>query len=479
MAPAPPGRSGLLPVARLGRLDRRGATTGRARLAAASAAGHSPGAGSGPRRAAIAGAYLRTVRRFSRSVRLIFLGAALVWFSVMGVHAVLFNLYVLRLGYGPEFVGQVNATGLLAGSLFCLPAGELGRRFGCRRTMIAGLLLAALGYALIPLAGVMPAQARAGWLTGSYLLACLGSWSLYQVNVTPFLMGATRADEHTHAFSVFSALPTAAAFLGALVGGFLPGAFAALMRVSPASAAPYGVSLLIASVALLPAALALAHTDDVDRSPAAVAHVLPRDGRVPVALIVMMSLLLLVRAAGQGSVRVFYNVYLDEGLGVPTPLIGTIAAVGQPLAIPAALLTPILAARWGNARTYTLAALGMAASLLPLALVPSLAAAAVGYVGVISLFAIAATAVTVYGQAMVLPQWRPLMEGSVMMAVTFGWASMGYGGGYIIRTFGYGGLFLTGATMIAAGALLFWWYFRVPRGEYAVPAAAAVAGGSA
>jgi hypothetical protein len=44
---------------------------------------------------------------------------------------------------------------------------------------------------------------------------------------------------------------------------------------------------------------------------------------------------------------------------------------------------------------------------------------------------------------------------------------MVYGGGYIIGTAGYRSFFLVAATLTAAGALLFWAYFHVPRGELA------------
>ena len=57
------------------------------------------------------------------------------------------------------------------------------------------------------------------------------------------------------------------------------------------------------------------------------------------------------------------------------------------------------------------------------------------------------------------------MSGAVNMAFGLSFSAMALGGGYLIGALGYRSLFLTGAGLTAAGALLFWAYFRVPRGE--------------
>jgi MFS family permease len=74
--------------------------------------------------------YLQQVRRFNRDVRLYLLSRTMVGFGYFCLYSVLFNLYLLRLGYGPGFVGLVNAVGFLTNALFSLPAGALGRRWG-------------------------------------------------------------------------------------------------------------------------------------------------------------------------------------------------------------------------------------------------------------------------------------------------------------------------------------------------------------
>jgi len=412
--------------------------------------------------------YLHTVRRFGRDARLAFATGALLWFSVFGIYSVLFNLYILRLGFGPEFVGLANAGGLLSGALFSLPAGELGRRWGSRRAMIAGLILAVVGHGLVPLAEILPPALQPAWVLLSYFAGCLGALAVYMVNVTPYLMGVTAPHQHNHAFSLLSAIPTAAAFPGALAGGLLPTAFAAVMQTTDESSGPYGLSLLLAALLLLPAVVAAARAGDpvVDARPDP-ARPAGAPSAAPWAVMGTLAAILFVRACGQGTTRVFFNVYMDDGLGSPTALIGTLSAISQLVAIPAALAVPFLAGRWGNARTYVATVLGMSVSLLPLALWPRWEAAALGYLGSTVFFAIASPVITVFSQSLVPPRWRPTMEGTVMMSVNLGRASMAFAGGHIVSAAGYGPLFLLGAAFMAAGALLFWLYFRHPRGELA------------
>lgn len=68
--------------------------------------------------------YLQRLRSFERDVRLFLVLPALIGFTVFaGINTVLFNLYLMRLGDGPEFIGLVKAISHLPSpSLPCRPA---------------------------------------------------------------------------------------------------------------------------------------------------------------------------------------------------------------------------------------------------------------------------------------------------------------------------------------------------------------------
>jgi predicted MFS family arabinose efflux permease len=190
-------------------------------------------------------------------------------------------------------------------------------------------------------------------------------------------------------------------------------------------------------------------------------------GPAPYGLIVLMALVVLLQLAGEGAARTFFNVYLNTALHVSTAQIGWLSAAGQLLSVPAALAAPPLMARWGKGRTYALASLGTAVCLLPVALGSHWGAAGLGFMGMVALASIARPANMVYHQEIVAPGWRATMSGATTMASALSWAAMAFGGGYLITALGYRRLFLTGAVITAAGVLLFWATFRVPRGEMA------------
>lgn len=68
------------------------------------------------------------LRPFNRSVHLWLSIFAVVGFTYFGVQAVLFNLYRLRLGFEPQFIGLLIGSGQVVFAVTALPSGEFGRR---------------------------------------------------------------------------------------------------------------------------------------------------------------------------------------------------------------------------------------------------------------------------------------------------------------------------------------------------------------
>jgi MFS family permease len=414
-------------------------------------------------------AYLQVLRLFSRDVRLFLVSAALVGLAWDGIRAVLFNLYLLRLDYGPELVGVINSVGALSFALFCPPSGLIGTRWGSRNALLAGMGLIAAGFGLLPLAEFWMGAWRTGWLLLSTMVAYLGL-ALYLVNGLPFMMGATGPEERYHVFSVHIALIPLAAFAGSLLAGALPGLFASLFGFSLEGAAAYRFPLWLATLLLLPGLVVLLSVGTVEdrRAPLApLAAPAPTVQSAPYGLFLAIALLMALRFGGRGAMMTFFNVYLDEGLGAPTALIGALAAAGQLLSVPTALITPLLVARWGNPRTIFWGTIGVALCALPLALVPHWAAAGFGFVSSGALFAVTTGPFRVFSQELVTPNWRATMASAFMMGAGLAFSGTSLAGGYLIATLGYGALFLTTIGLLVAGALAFWLFFRVPRGELA------------
>ena len=405
--------------------------------------------------------YLHILRDFNRDVRLYLITTMLIGLTVDGgVYTVLFNLYLLRLGYGPEFIGLVNGSGMLIFALFCLPAGALSGRLGNRRMMIAGLTLLLIGCGLLPFTEIHTGNWRAGWLFITWCFAFIG-FAIYFVNTAPFAMKVAHQSERSHVFSVQAALWSLAGFAGSLIGGFLPGIFAIYLGVSLDQAAPYRYSLLAASLLLIPSVLAIAATRE---GPTQATKERPTKGQAsPLRLIALLTLIRLLVVTGVGTLFTFFNVYMDAGLHISTVHIGVLSAIGRLLSIPTALIVPLLTRRWGNGHTAAWASFGTAISMLPLILISHWSAAGLGFIGVLALTSIRYPTFLVYTMEVVSPARRGTMSGAGEMASGLSFSAMALGGGYIIESLGYRSFFLTGASLTVIGTLSFLIHLHLQR----------------
>jgi len=398
--------------------------------------------------------YRNALALFGRDVRLFLVSSALMGLCWKGIYAVLFNLYLLRLGYGPRLIGIANAVPTFVYGLSCTPAGYLGGRWGSRKAMIVGVMIVAVGLALPPCSEWMPPSLQYGWLIGSYSVAWIGA-ALVIVNSSPFLMNTTGSTERDHAFSLQVGLWPLAGFLGSLLGGFLPAFFARTSGLTPDSAATYRYALFVAAALYIPALPILVATrpqqgvqPEGDRA--------TEYGDVPWARLLFITIVTLLYAGGDGVFRAFYNVYLDEKLGLSTPAIGTIYAVGLIAATASALVAPFVMARWGRRRGIVVGTIGMSLSLLPLALIPHWAAAAVGIVAMSALPLLVRPIITIYQMDLVARRWHAAMSAAGTMGRAFSWSLASLAGGYLVAAAGYPGAFLVGAAMTALGSGVFW-----------------------
>jgi MFS family permease len=408
--------------------------------------------------------YLQKMRLLNRNARLYILSSVFTGFAYLGIETVLLNLYLLRLGYGPDFTGFVFAVGSLTMTAVSLPAGALSRQLGVRRLMVWGMGVMVLGSALLPFASFIPEAEQRVWILAATTLGWLGA-TLYMVNGIPYLTAATQEEERSHAFSLWVALFPLAGFIGALFAGNLPALFGALLGTTPDAATPFQASLWLSTTIYALGLIAVLPTSETAAEDVGAAGRQRR--RVPVGIIAALGMVALLRMAGTGAGQTFFNVYLDAALAVPTRRIGSAMAIAQLVGAAAALLAPILMARYGKRHTYVLACLGMALAFLPLALVPNWIAAGAAYVILWTMTSIADPAFQVFGQEAVTPEWRAAVSGASMTAQGLSWAIVGLVGGRAVVAFGYRSLFLIVAVLAAAAALVFWLYFRGPRGEAA------------
>jgi MFS family permease len=402
------------------------------------------------------GAYWQTVRSFSHSIRWFMLGWALLAFAYFGVQGVLLNLYLVRLGFTPTFIGLLLGSGQLIWALFALPAATLGRRYSSRWALIAGGVLSGVSMALFLLVESFPTELRTVWLIGTWLPVWLGV-ALFTVNATPFLMGATSPEKRNHAFGVQQATIGLFGFVGSLVAGFLPQFLTNWMAFPVDSAASFRMALWLVPLSNLLAGFIFSRmqpqgdvhprksslSDVPNDKEEAVAGLTQTPAR-PMGLFVLFGIVVFCTSTGEGAARTFFNLYLDTSLGVPPVQIGAIMGFGQLLPAGIALLTPLFIARWGTHRTIGLAAIGVVFCLILLATVPQWIVASFSFLGILAMVSIGSPARNMFSQEIVLAHWRTTTSAIITIGLALGWAFIAAYGGYVIAAYGFPALFLAG-----------------------------------
>lgn len=389
--------------------------------------------------------------RFNRDIRLYLLAWALVAFAYVGVQGVLFNLYLLRLGYDTAFIGLLIGTGQLAWAAFALPAGAIGARIGLRNALVTAHLTVTLGMSLLLCGELLPAAMQAPWLFVWWTVLWLGA-SMNTVNSIPYLMAIATPEQRNAGFSAQQAVMALAGLAGAIVAGFLPQTLSALLGSDAAGPLTYRLALCVAPVAYVGAAacfLASRNVQLIRKMETGAEH-----GRAPVGLIAFFGLIVLLQSASEGSTRAFFNVYLDLGLNLATDHIGLLMGSAQLLPVVAAAATPLLLRKRGATNTYIVAALGIAASLLVLAIFSNWVAAGAAFGGVIMMAAVSAIARSLLSQEIVAPRWRTMTSAAITIGIASGWAATAMAGGYLIDGTGFRIVFLLSAGVALAAALL-------------------------
>jgi MFS family permease len=396
-------------------------------------------------------AYVLSITKLERSALLYIIAFSAVGFGYIGVTSVIGNLYVLGLGFDTSFLGTLTASGQLVWALTALPAGAIGARFGLRGTVIAGFALIALffmAYINVPL---LPREAWSAGLIFSNILMW-ASVSLVSVNGLPYLMSVTPEEERSKAFTFQAAVMPVTAFIGSLLGGFLPGY---LMNASGSLGETGAYRIVLAlpvlayliAVALLfnarPAPLLEAPAGDAARQTA------------PVGLMLFLGVLFGIQFASEGTLMTYMNVYFSRDLLVSTGLIGTIFAVVRLMPFFISPLLPLALNRWGSGFTMTASYVLMAAAAACMAFFHDWIVAGAAFIMASIASSTAIPARNLLSQESVQPRWRTTINAVSIISLAAGLGLSGYIGGILIETIGFQGLFLVSAALALGVVVLY------------------------
>ncbi len=375
-------------------------------------------------------------------------GWAVTAFAYFGILGVLFNLFLLRLGFGAEFIGVLTGSGQLAWALCALPAGLYVRRFGLRIGLMTGALAQAISITAMLSVEALPREIWPAWLFGWWIVTWMGASPL-AVSGAPLLMQVSPIHRRREAFTAQAVMLGIVGFAGSLIAGQLPALFGPMLNATLDQPAPYRAALYLVPISY---AFAFPIWSRLKVAPIAPPVALESHDRQPTRLFTVLACMVFLQTAAEGALRAFFNVYLDRQLLTPVSVIGLIGALAQVISVATALSIPAVLKRAGNANTLGAVNFGIALCMAVMALVPSLSVAAISYVLAISLVGIAAQARQLFSLELVAPHWRTTASSVNNVGVGLGWSSAAGLGGAVVGVAGFAGVFWIGAALSMAAA---------------------------
>ena len=372
-------------------------------------------------------------------------------FGYFGIQAVLFNLYLLRLGYDAQFIGTLIGFGQLIWALMALPAGAFGRRFGARPALYLWHGLHGLGFAIVLCAEFFPRQFLTPVIVFGWMVFWIGG-AFGGSNGAPFMMRSAPRNLLNLVFSTQVIMFSVMGFVGSIVAGILPAALTTLSGASATDPAPFRAALSLTAICHGISVLILTRLrDQPDESGSGTVSSVGR----PTALLLFWGGLMFLLTASEGSVRSFFNVYLDRQLQMPTADIGVVFGVAQFFSVLGAFSAPFLLRRLGASRVILFATSASGGVLVLLAAAQITWVASSAYITVILLSAVATAARTIMSQELVAGHWRIIIAGVSTVGLGLGWASSAAIGGVLVNAFGFATYFYiaAGLAILAAGLL--------------------------
>lgn len=400
----------------------------------------------------VALAYSARIRAFQPNARLYLLSVILTG-SAMGIFRLLFNFYVLSLGYDEALLGNLITASSLTAMLAALPMGYLADLLGRKRSLLlSGAVVSASILAMV----FWPGR----WMFLAMNVVSGLAQSLAAVTMAPFLMENSQEQERTYLFSFSSGLQMAVASLGNWIGGYMPGWAGTVLGVSPNSSTAYGTALgaIALASALGVAPLLLLHARHQHNTEQSVFAPLHYASRHPV-LLGKLILPMLVTSIGAGLIMPFMNVFFRVVHNQPDPVIGGLFAWGS-LAMGIGLLAaPLLADRIGKIQLVVITQGRSIPFLILLGFAPFFWLSAAAYYIRLALMNMSGPVYQTFVMEHVEPESRAMVASLVSMSWSFGWAFSPTISGWMQVNYGFGPAFIATIVLYTISVGLYWGFF--------------------
>jgi MFS family permease len=310
--------------------------------------------------------YIGKMRLFSRNARL-YMVHVVGMDVIFGTWTVMFNLYLLAIGFDVAFIGLRILLSSITQAIFSVPAGLISDRIGRKLSFILGDGMGAL-MSLIAISTGNPALLLITAVIGGAFGA------LHGVAEPAFMAENSENYERVHLFSVSDGTRTAAAIIGSALAGLVPLLFAGsneavkvnLYRLVAYVGIAGWFASLIPAIMLRQVAMPKPAEQGLRSLFAGVKH--PQRIWRLTAPEVLIGL-------GAGFALPLMNVFFKENLGSPEVEIGATFAAGQAFLVVGAFLAPFLAARLGKVKSVVFTRLAAIPFILLIAFSPDVGSA--------------------------------------------------------------------------------------------------------
>jgi predicted MFS family arabinose efflux permease len=276
----------------------------------------------------------------------------------------LYNLYLLDLGFREDFLGWVSSAMGAGGIVGCLPAAGIVKKLGLKRTVICG----SAGVAILCV--LRTAALGEPWLIGTAFVAGAIS-SVWAVSLVPMVAALTNDRNRALGYSIWSGWGIG---LGVIMG-VVAGSMTVWIRKSGLAASDVParqIALLIGSGTALLSPLLLIRLP-FGRAENQAAKIFPRNPFVKRYL-----LALAIWSFGVGAFNPFFTAYFSRQMHMSVPRIGLVYSITQFVELGALLAAPIVMRRFGIVPGISMMQASAALSLALLATgPPALAAGAI------------------------------------------------------------------------------------------------------
>jgi len=402
--------------------------------------------------------YLHRVSAFSRNARLYLISAILTG-AALGIYRLLFNFYVLSLGYDENLLGQLITTTSVTALVTAVPMGYLADRLGRKNALLLGGLgvSAAIGGMILIPTAVM-------FYEMNVLLGLAQSLSM--VTMAPFLLENSGEEERTYLFSLGSGLQMAAAFVGNSIGGYLPSWIGEAQRVPATSSTAYAGALLMITLSsglgLIP--LFWLQTPVVKKTEKAFFAPFAYAREHPLMLAKLITPMLVV-SLGAGLFMPFMNVFFRVQYGQPDPVIGNVLAWGALAMGIGLLIAPPLADRYGKARLVIITQGISIPFLVLLGFAPVFWMATLGHYVRLTLMNMSGPVYQTFVMEHVEPESRATVASLVSMANNFGWAFSPTISGWMQVNYGFEPVYASVIALYSLAVFMYWKFFWHARTE--------------